>query len=79
MYENDEPAVALPLIDPEVENQNQENQQDLPLSNHSLQDDPTVQVNKGNIALNDQSDVATKIQYLAWCKICQVCIFTKQE
>ena len=27
MNENDEPAVALPLTDPEVENQNQENQQ----------------------------------------------------
>ena len=37
MNENDEPAVALPLTDPEVENKNQgieqENHQDLPSSN----------------------------------------------
>ena len=59
MNENDEPAVALPLTDPEVENKNQESQQDLPLSNLSEQNYNAVQVKKGNIALNDQCDVAT--------------------
>ena len=54
MNENEEPAVALPLTDPEVENKNEENQQDLPLSNPDLQNNNTLQVKKGNIALNDQ-------------------------
>ena len=62
MNEIEAPAVALPLTDPEGESQNtgfeQENHQDLPLPNPSLQNDNSVQVKKGNIALNDQSDVA---------------------
>ena len=61
--ENEEPAVALPLTDPEVENQNQdieqENHQDLPVSTPSLQNDNAVQVKNDNLALNEQSDVAT--------------------
>ena len=63
MNENEEPAVALPLTDPEAENKNEENQQDLPLSNPDLQNNNTVQVKKGNIALNDQWDVATITKY----------------
>ena len=62
MNEIEAPAVALPLTDPESESQNtgfeQENHQDPPLPNPSLQNDNSVQVKKGNIALNDQSDVA---------------------
>ena len=62
MNENEEPAVALPLTDPEVENQNhdleQENHQVLPLSNPSVQNENTVQVKNDNVALDDQSDVA---------------------
>ena len=54
------PAVALPLTDPEGESQNtgleQENHQDLPSPNPSLQNDNAVQEKKGNIALNVQSD-----------------------
>ena len=61
MNEIEAPAVALPLTDPEGESQNtgfeQENHQDLPLPNPSLQNDNAVQVKKGNIALNVQSDV----------------------
>ena len=63
MNENEVPAIALPLTDLEVENHNQgieqENHQDLPSSNPGLQNDNTVQVTNDNVALNDQSDVAT--------------------
>ena len=51
------------MTDPEVENQNQdieqENHQDLPVSTPSLQNDNAVQVKNDNLALNEQSDVAT--------------------
>ena len=64
MNENDEPAVALPLTYPEAENENQgidqENQQVLPLSNPGVENDNTVHVTNDNVALNDESDVATK-------------------
>ena len=62
MNDNEDPAVALPLTEPEVENQDQdldqEHKQDLPLSNPRLQNDNTVQVKNDNVALDDQSDVA---------------------
>ena len=62
MNENEDPAVALPLTEPEVENRDQdleqEHKQDLPLSNARLQNDNTVQVKNDNVALDDQSDFA---------------------
>ena len=58
-----EPAVALPLTEPEAESQNtgleQENHQDIPESNPSLENDNAIQVKNDNLASNDQPDVAT--------------------
>ena len=60
MNENDQPAVALPLTDPEVDNQKQglgqENHQDPSI----VQNDNTDQVKNDDVASNDQSHVATK-------------------